>query len=81
MGFLTKFHDDSSKIVDFLLVVDFLSCLVFFESVSSYNKLIKFMQNQQNLDFFSGIGVCEEEKILKTLLATIDAFRMPKKPF
>ena len=29
--FLTKFHDDSSKIVDFLLLVKFLSCVIFLD--------------------------------------------------
>ena len=44
---LTKFHDDSSKIVDFLLMDNFLTCL-FFWSVSMSNfipfwrKMLKF---------------------------------------
>ena len=33
---MTKFHDDSSKIEDFLLVVKFWSCPGFFESISMY---------------------------------------------
>ena len=36
---LNKFHVDCSKIVNFLLIVNFLSCPDFFQSVSILDKL------------------------------------------
>ena len=36
MVFITKFHTNSSKILDFLLIFKFRSCLVFYGPVSTY---------------------------------------------
>ena len=48
---LTKFHYDSSRIVDFLLIVDFRSCPDFFESVSIGRGLTKICsQMEKNTD-------------------------------
>ena len=77
---LTKFDEDQTKIVDFLLALYFWSSIIFFESVSTYtsweeiclisNLLIPFMVGTKN------ISLCIHDSLISPTVRCMDVPEM-----